>query len=111
MPLETLDFYDISPERGFLCRYNAFQVELMGKWAKARDVAMSLPQMMTTGQVRVLMLKRLPVLTEGDVAALSDEQTRAAMVHYSFMVSGEKMRLMLFYPHSSRALFAHWRSV
>jgi len=26
------------------------------------------------------------VLTEGDVAALSDEQTRAAMVHYSFMV-------------------------
>ena len=86
MPLETLDSYDISPERGFLCRYDAVNVELTGEWAAARDVAMRLPQMLPTGRVRRLLQDALPQLTEADVAGLSDEQCRAAMVHFSFMV-------------------------
>ena len=43
MPLETLDSYDISPERGFLCRYDAAKVELTGAWATAQKTAMRLP--------------------------------------------------------------------
>ena len=86
MPLETLESYDISAERGFLCGYDAEAVELTGDWVQARDVAMRLPQMLTTGKVRRLLRENLPDLTEADVAALSEVQARAAMVHYSFMV-------------------------
>ena len=86
MPLETLESYDISAERGFLCRYDAANVELTGDWAAAQSVAMRLPQLLTTGQVRKLLRKELPQLTEEHVAALSESQARAAMVHYSFMV-------------------------
>lgn len=94
MPLETLESYDISAERGFLCSYDAPQVELTGDWAAMRSIAMRLPQLLTTGQVRNLLRKDLPLLTEDDVAGLSEAQMRAAMVHYSFMVQayvwGEK---------------------
>lgn len=86
MPLETLEDYDISAERGFLCRYDAEKVELTGSWATVRQIAMKLPQFLTTGQVRTLLKRHLPRLTESDVKTLSAEQCRAAMVHYSFMV-------------------------
>ena len=86
MPLETLESYDISAERGFLCRYNATNVELTGDWAAAQAVAMRSPQLLPTGRVRQLLRKQLPSLKEAAVGALSGPQARAAMVHYSFMV-------------------------
>ena len=86
MSIQNLEFYDISETRGFLCSYDATAVELTGDWTRARDVAMQLPQMLTTGRVRELLGWNLPKITEGDVDALSDAQARAAMVHYSFMV-------------------------
>ena len=86
MPIETLESYDISEARGFLCDYDATAVGLSGDWARAREVAMRLPQMLTTGRVRELLRRDLPKILEGDVEALSDAQARAAMVHYSFMV-------------------------
>ena len=86
MPIASLEFYDISEARGFLCSYDATTVELSGDWAHAQKVAMSLPQLMTTGRVRDLLRRDLPLLTEADVEALSETQARAAMVHYSFMV-------------------------
>lgn len=86
MPIASLETYDISEARGFLCSYDATAVELSGDWAIAQKVAMSLPQMMTTGRVRELLRRDLPLLTEEDVEGLSETQARAAMVHYSFMV-------------------------
>ena len=86
MPIASLESYDISEARGFLCSYDATTVELSGDWAHAQKVAMSLPQLMTTGRVRDLLRRDLPLLTEADVEALSETQARAAMVHYSFMV-------------------------
>ena len=86
MPIASLETYDISEARGFLCSYDATAVELSGDWAIAQKVAMSLPQMMTTGRVRELLRQDLPLLTEEDVEGLSETQARAAMVHYSFMV-------------------------
>ena len=86
MPIASLESYDISEARGFLCSYDATTVELSGDWAHAQKVAMSLPQLMTTGRVRDLLRRDLPLLTEADVEALSETQGRAAMVHYSFMV-------------------------
>ncbi len=86
MPIQTLESYDISEDRGFLCGYDAAAVELLGNWKVAQEVAMSLPQMLTTGKVRALLERNLPKIIESDLAELSDSQARAAMVHYSFMV-------------------------
>ena len=86
MPIDSLKSYDISEDRGFLCGYDASAVELTGLWAHAQDIALNLPQMLTTGRVREILKQSLPLLTEDDVKTLSDVQVRAAMVHYSFMV-------------------------
>ncbi len=87
MVIEALENYDMSAERGFLCRYDARDVELTGKLAEARDIAMALPEILPSGRVRTLMKANLP---EIDIAAeidpLSDAEMRMAMVHYSFMV-------------------------
>lgn len=86
MPIDTLNAYDISETRGFLCSYNATDVELSGVWSQARDIALTLPKLLTTGRVRELLDNRLPHIIETDTLDLSDPQARAAMVHYSFMV-------------------------
>lgn len=87
MSLLTLDKYDMSADRGFLCRYDASDVQLSGDFGAAREVAMSLPESLPTGRVRSLLERELPnTITEVAVAALSLPQTRAAMMHYSFMV-------------------------
>lgn len=86
MPIKELDAYDISETRGFLCGYDAAAVELTWAWEQAQDVALNLPQIIPTGQVRKILQQKLPLLTERDVETLSDVQARAAMIHYSFMV-------------------------
>ncbi len=86
MSLKALDAYDMSADRGFLCRYDADDVDLPGDWAVARAVALHLPQMLTSGRVRQLMTQRLPDIDESAVEDLTDEMARAAMAHYSFMV-------------------------
>jgi len=86
MPMDDLEQYDISEARGFLCQYDATDVELEGKWAAAKDVALRLPQLLTTGRVRELLNQNLPNIIEADVEPLSEPQARAAMVHFSFMV-------------------------
>ena len=83
----SLSDYDISAERGFLCAYDAPDVELHGKLALMRDVAMALPRTLVTGRLRELILRDLPGNVEvEDITALSDEQVRMAMVHYSFLI-------------------------
>ena len=77
--------YDMSADRGFLCRHNADEVHLTGKLAVIRDVAMTLPQLLPTGRVRHLLRTRLP-LVDLPLTEMSDAEARACMVHYSFMV-------------------------
>ena len=77
--------YDMSAERGFLCRYDADEVVLTGELAVIRDVAMALPQLLPTGRVRHLLETRLP-LVELPLATMTDAEARTCMVHYSFMV-------------------------
>ncbi len=87
MPLSSLDHYDMSAERGFLCRYEAHKVALTGDFAAARAVAMKLPAILPSGRTRPILERDVPdTITLEDVAHLSDDQARMAMVHYSFMV-------------------------
>lgn len=77
--------YDMSPERGFLCRYNADQVTLNGDLKVVSDIAMTLPDLLPTGRVRQLLRDRLPLI-DLPLAEMSDAEARMCMVHYSFMV-------------------------
>ena len=86
MPMLTLDQYDMSADRGFLCRHDASTVKLSGEFARVRDVAMRLPDYLPTGRCRDILERDVPALSSEHVAALSDAQARMAMVHYSFMV-------------------------
>lgn len=86
MPLADLATYDITPERGFLCAYDASAVTLDGAFAQARAVAMRLPEILPTGKVREVLEEQLPAITPAMVAALDEPAARMAMVHYSFLV-------------------------
>jgi indoleamine 2,3-dioxygenase len=87
MRIAALETYDISAERGYLCRHDAETVALSGSLSEARAVAMQLPQLLPTGRVRHYLTRDLPRF---DLAALlptlDDAEARMAMVHYSFMV-------------------------
>jgi len=87
MPLHDLAHYDMSAERGFLCRHDAASVQLSGVWAEAARTAMMLPDLLPSGRLRVLLEKNLPDNIVPEMAtSLSDQEARMAMVHYSFMV-------------------------
>lgn len=77
--------YDMSPERGFLCRHSASDVVLSGDLKRIADVAMQLPDWLPTGRVRQLLRDRLPFL-DLPLKTMSDAEARMCMVHYSFMV-------------------------
>lgn len=77
--------YDMSPERGFLCRHNASDVVLSGDLKRIADVAMQLPDWLPTGRIRQLLRDRLPFL-DLPLKTMSDAEARMCMVHYSFMV-------------------------
>lgn len=81
----TLADYDMSPERGFLCRHNADEVVLSGDLATVAEVALSLPELLPTGRVRELLCARLPEF-DLPLADMTDAEARLCMVHYSFMV-------------------------
>ena len=87
MPNLQLNAYDMSAERGYLCQFNAEDIKLTGELAQARDVAMRLPQILPTGQVRHILTESLPSIDmDQALETCSDAQARRLMVHYSFMV-------------------------
>lgn len=87
MTVQTLDHYDMSAERGYLCRYDAPEVTLDGPFGEARELAMTLPDVLPSGRVRHFLEAGLPDFDPGAaLEKLSDTQARMAMVHYSFMV-------------------------
>jgi len=85
--MQPLSTYDMSADRGFLCRYDAEDVRLTGDLATVRGVAMSLPFLLPTGRVRSLLRERLPDIDVNQmIESGTDAELRTAMVHYSFMV-------------------------
>ncbi len=82
-----LEDYDMSAERGYLCRFDAEDVQLDGELGQIRDIAMRLPQILPTGRVRDLLVHSLPDTDLKDaLVTCTDAQARRLMVHYSFMV-------------------------
>lgn len=85
--IKPLADYDMSEEKGFLCRYNAADVRLPDGWADAASVAAKLPQVLPSKEVRAFLEENLPPFDElSNVSGLTDEQARMATVHYGFMV-------------------------
>ena len=85
--MKSLESYDISPERGYLCDYEAPDIRLKGRLNTAATIAKNLPNTLPTGRVRSILQQELPAdgVSE-DIIELTDAQARMAMVHYSFMV-------------------------
>ena len=84
--LLRLSDHDMTPERGFLCTYDAADVTLPSDLAAAEQAAKDLPRTLLTGRVRK-HLEALPVLDLGAFCAgASEPELRSAMVRYSFMV-------------------------
>ena len=110
--IKPLAEYDMSHSRGFLCRHDAGSVTLPGVWADAAAVALQLPQVLLSGQVRAFLKAHLPApQTLADVALLSNAELRMAAVHYSFMVQsyvwGETQRSTTAFPPAWRCRW--WR--
>jgi indoleamine 2,3-dioxygenase len=81
-----LSDHDMSANRGFLCSYDAADVQLPSELAAPEEAARDLPRTMLTGRIRH-HLSALPVLDlKTFCAEASDAQLRTAMVRYSFMV-------------------------
>ena len=87
MPTLTLQNYDMSAERGYLCQFDADDVTFMGELSTIEDIAMQLPRILPTGRVREILIKSLPEIDlSKNLKSCSDAQARRLMVHYSFMV-------------------------
>ncbi|MEL6619089.1 MAG: indoleamine 2,3-dioxygenase [Pseudomonadota bacterium] len=85
--MRTLQTYDISEQRGFLCKFDAGDIALTGELDTLRDVALSLPDLLPSGRVRSLLRDRLPDIDmPGVLQRASDAELRMAMVHCSFLV-------------------------
>lgn len=85
--MQELHHYDISEDRGFLCKFDADAVALPGDLAEVRDVAMSLPALLPSGRVRTLLERRLPETGVAEaLETCGDAELRIMMVHYAFMV-------------------------
>lgn len=83
-----LDIADhaISPQRGFLCAYDAAGIELPSDLATIVDAARGLPRLLPTGRIRS-HLEQLPRLDLTSFCAEAPEpQVRMAFVRYAFLV-------------------------
>jgi indoleamine 2,3-dioxygenase len=78
--------YDMTPDRGFLCSYDAGDVALPMDLLPAIEAASDLPRTLLTGEVRK-HLEAMPVIDLTRFCAeASEPEIRSAMVRYSFMV-------------------------
>lgn len=78
--------YAISPQRGFLCAYDAANVELPSDLAPIVEAARSLPRLLPTGRIR-FHLEQLPLLDlKAFCADAPEADVRMAFVRYAFLV-------------------------
>ena len=86
MTLGAIENYEVTRDRGFLSAFDPDQVAVPDSLQSARELALNLPQILPTGDVR-RRLRELPLLdAERFCQDASDPQKRVAMVHYSFLV-------------------------
>lgn len=93
--LAPLSEYDVSKSRGYLTKLDAGAVHLPKAFDGIVEAASMLPALLPHQTIRKPLLEALPhSLSQDDVLALDDAQTKKAMIHYSFMaqayVWGEK---------------------
>ena len=82
----NLPEFGLSAERGFLSAFDPASVRLPEHLTPARELALSLPHIIPTGQVRA-HLEALPLIdTARFCETAADAELRIAMLHYSFMV-------------------------
>ncbi len=85
--MQALQSYDISEDRGFLCKFDAGTADLTGDLAQVSQIALSLPSLLPSGRIRALLEARVPELAMAEVLrTCTDAALRKLMVHYSFMV-------------------------
>jgi len=85
--IQALESYDMSAERGFLCRYSADGISLPSVWGEAAAVALELPRVLPSGHVRAFLSRHLPDASRTEnVIELSNAELRMATVHYAFMI-------------------------
>ena len=84
MQLRPLETYDVSAERGFLCKYDAGEVVLPGALQPLKSFALSLPERIVTGRAR-RDIEELPEIPADEFADLHDAALRSTLVHYAFL--------------------------
>ncbi len=85
MQLRPLDAYDVTTERGFLCKHDTARVALPDSLSHIKKLALSLPARIVAGRVRRDLDSLLPV-SDDVLDGIADETVlRAALVHYSFL--------------------------
>lgn len=89
-----LEDFDVSADRGFLCKYEADEVSLPASMKALEQAGDMLPDYTATGACRTF-LKQIPELDVSELLSKgTDAQIRKAMVIYSFLVQswvwGEK---------------------
>ena len=85
MSLESLNAYDVSPDRGFLCGFDPTTVELPDCLRPAADLAAKLPDLLVSGTAR----RAIESLEDADLDALAKvddmDALRVSLVHYTFL--------------------------
>ncbi len=83
--LTSLSDYDVSPERGFLCGFEAADVVLPSRFEPIEAAGRALPDWIMSAKLRT-MIGGLPELDVGElIAGPDDSAARIAMVRYSFL--------------------------
>jgi len=80
-----LEDYDMSKERGYLCRFNAEEIELSGVMKQVRDVALRMPQILPTGRVREIIAPMCSIIG----AALTLKKVLRSIISICFSISLE----------------------
>ena len=94
MPIQSLESYDITASRGFLCAFDAPDIELPPAFDEIIEAGTLLPDWLVTGRVRAFLDTLPEVPLKKLLPEMGDAERRMAMVRYSFLVQayvwGEK---------------------
>lgn len=82
----NLSDYGMTPQRGFLSPFELDEIQLPAFLAEAEATARDLPRLLVSGRVRHWLGALADPHIEEWTAAAEEEQVRAAMVRYSFLV-------------------------
>lgn len=83
--LASLEDYDVTPARGFLCGFDAADARLPSRFDPITAAGDALPDLLMSARMRA-MIEALPVLNTDELTSSPDDAAaRVAMVRYSFL--------------------------